>query len=756
MDKSSDINPDGACKPFVTSFCEGVEPGDGQVADCLAEYQRGVEAQMDAEDRYGVHVKAEADMTVSGGLSDECNEEVMQFKIQRSTNINRNTPLAKACADDANKYCNMTWFSGYRNGSVIACLRDIRDKLKPECKKQVFKVQLDASYDYRVDQTLHEACRKDAETLCPGVKLGGGRIQECLKKQRLKLGWDCSAELFRKEVEDTDDIRLSIRLFRECLADKKQYCADVAPGQAMAKQCLEEHIDQLSHSCRAEMESVIEQRVRIFRLDSRLRKACQSEIYNTCAYLGDMDTLSDYDEVVVNCLQDFASELKSQACRMQVHKYVELAAQDIRFDVPLADACYEDRQKLCANVPPGSARVIRCLQNNRDKLSGVCRATLFDEEVRFSENIDFQFPMKQACLQEIEMYCKDIPHGNARVIRCLQNSKTKKDFGKTCLAEVMAFEQKSSQDYRFNFRLKKMCKGDIERVCKDVCHPDEDQVCGGQVLRCLTEKLDELKSEDCRKEVYYFQKMEVSNYHNDVILAAQCRNDVEKFCKNVQPGDGRVHACLREHRKEISDGCRREEMILEQQEAEHIELRPNLLKACSNERQTFCGNVQPGSARVFRCLAEKLADPDFGPRCRYEVISKLQRRQANWKLDPTLRRACRADVADLCKAEDTLATETGEVYRCLVHNHDDLDPGCKKELGRAVHMAFFIWSPGAILTRECDADITQVCLKNRPSMDRIPGAVGSCLADVVSGELQHQPVHVVWCMSIKTAGEIMA
>lgn len=41
-------------------------------------------------------------------------------------------------------------------------------------------------------------------------------------------------------------------------------------------------------------------------------------------------------------------------------------------------------------------------------------------------------------------------------------------------------------------------------------------------------------------------------------------------------------------------------MILEQQEAEHIELRPNLLKACANERQTFCSVVKPGSARVFR------------------------------------------------------------------------------------------------------------------------------------------------------------
>jgi hypothetical protein len=63
------------------------------------------------------------------------------------------------------------------------------------------------------------------------------------------------------------------------------------------------------------------------------------------------------------------------------------------------------------------------------------------------------------------------------------------------------------------------------------------QVCGGTVLRCLTQKKDEIKSEACRKEVFYFEKMEVSNYHNDVILAAQCRADVDKFCKDVPPGE---------------------------------------------------------------------------------------------------------------------------------------------------------------------------------------------------------------------------
>lgn len=56
-------------------------------------------------------------------------------------------------------------------------------------------------------------------------------------------------------------------------------------------------------------------------------------------------------------------EIQSQACAARVQKIMEYASSDIRFDVPLADACYEDRQEFCANVPPGSARVIRCLQD---------------------------------------------------------------------------------------------------------------------------------------------------------------------------------------------------------------------------------------------------------------------------------------------------------------------------------------------------------------------------------------------------------
>lgn len=90
--------------------------------------------------------------------------------------------------------------------------------------------------------------------------------------------------------------------------------------------------------------------------------------------------------------------------------------------------------------------------------------------------------------------------------------------------------------------------------------------------------------------------------------------------------------------------CRREEVRLEAQEADNIQLNQGLMRTCAAERSLFCSDVRPGSARVFRCLAHSMANADFGRACRGAMLTKLRRREANWRLDPPLRKACKADV----------------------------------------------------------------------------------------------------------------
>ena len=63
---------------------------------------------------------------------------------------------------------------------------------------------------------------------------------------------------------------------------------------------------------------------------------------------------------------------------------------------------------------------------------------------------------------------------------------------------------------RLNYRLSIACHDTIMNKCADACTSTSiDQPCGGTVLRCLTEKLDEIADAECKKEVFYFIKMEV-------------------------------------------------------------------------------------------------------------------------------------------------------------------------------------------------------------------------------------------------------
>lgn len=39
-----------------------------------------------------------------------------------------------------------------------------------------------------------------------------------------------------------------------------------------------------------------------------------------------------------------------------------------------------------------------------------------------------------------------------------------------------------------------------------------------------------------------------------------------------------------------------------------------------------------------------MASADFGGSCKDMILNKLKRRDANWRLDPPLRKACKGDV----------------------------------------------------------------------------------------------------------------
>ena len=89
-----------------------------------------------------------------------------------------------------------------------------------------------------------------------------------------------------------------------------------------------------------------------------------------------------------------------------------------------------------------------------------------------------------------------------------------------------------------------------------------------------------------------------------------CAEDAAKYCKDVQPGQGRMAQCLKEHENELSAACK-----------EHIVQRKQRgrggAEAGQDDGQKFCKKGPPGRGGIYRCLKEH--ENELSPTCREKL-----------------------------------------------------------------------------------------------------------------------------------------
>ena len=89
-----------------------------------------------------------------------------------------------------------------------------------------------------------------------------------------------------------------------------------------------------------------------------------------------------------------------------------------------------------------------------------------------------------------------------------------------------------------------------------------------------------------------------------------CMADFEKLCKDVQPGEGRVARCMKEHEKELSPGCKANI----EKAKERIK---DVAEACRGDAENFCSDVEPGKGRILRCL--KQHEGELSTSCKEQL-----------------------------------------------------------------------------------------------------------------------------------------
>ena len=76
-----------------------------------------------------------------------------------------------------------------------------------------------------------------------------------------------------------------------------------------------------------------------------------------------------------------------------------------------------------------------------------------------------------------------------------------------------------------------------------------------------------------------------------------CGGDIKSLCAGVQPGDGRLKACIKSHFNDVSAPC---QAVLVKAAA--------ISKACSADIKKVCPDVKPGAGRIDACMKSHLSE----------------------------------------------------------------------------------------------------------------------------------------------------
>jgi len=95
---------------------------------------------------------------------------------------------------------------------------------------------------------------------------------------------------------------------------------------------------------------------------------------------------------------------------------------------------------------------------------------------------------------------------------------------------------------------------------------------------------------------------------NAASLHEACAPDLEKYCSNVTPGDGRIMACLYAHEDQISDSCDAQIADVADVLDGFLGTIGNALAICLPDIQKHCADTKLGQGRVLSCLNKKSSE----------------------------------------------------------------------------------------------------------------------------------------------------
>lgn len=97
-------------------------------------------------------------------------------------------------------------------------------------------------------------------------------------------------------------------------------------------------------------------------------------------------------------------------------------------------------------------------------------------------------------------------------------------------------------------------------------------------------------------------------------VANGCKTELDTYCKDVTPGEGRILACLYSRSDKLSGKCEYALYDAAAQLERAVAALSYVANECADDLDKFCQNVSAGEGRLLECIEKN--DKKVSTRCK--------------------------------------------------------------------------------------------------------------------------------------------
>ncbi|KZC10387.1 Golgi apparatus protein 1, partial [Dufourea novaeangliae] len=680
--------------------------------------------------------------TQVSSIDDECRQAIWGYILNVTDNLNIERLAKKTCGKELDALdCSA---SGNKHGAYLSCLIDKREKVKDlDCITYIQRLEWIAFSDFRIITPFSSDCENDitkfnCDKIQPYRDISQGQILACLQEHINDLQLQCKRHILHVSEIQAENVELDRQLYMACEQDRIKFCPNIRPGSGQVYKCLMQH--KTDRSMTGMCQEQLARRGRLiasdYKVSKGLVKACKEDIRSNHCRRSSEDKNIRLAQILF-CLE---SAVKNGSkidgnCQAEMFDHRKLLMEDYRLSPEIVDGCANDITIFCNSLEVGGA-TIHCLMEHtrprkkKSRVSSRCQRALEELIMEADVGEDWRIDpvLREQCQPVVNLACRDVHGGDARVISCLMEQLGTSRMTEACETALVQIQYFVARDFKLDPQLYRACKFDATRLCharnawaSDGRQMDPER--GPLILPCLyrhayhPQKNMTLRT-DCLEEIRRVMRQRAVTVDLQPEIEEVCLIELASYCYD-KTAKGEEILCLQDNLDSLNKNCKLAVGNFTEEQAERVELNPVISAACQHIMERHCEEVLKygkDEGDMMECLIEHKNDLDVRSdyKCKVAVEHFQLISLKNYHFTYKFKEACKPSVKRWCPKSKTKA----EVIECLStivqedimkDTQHHIPKECRQQLRAQLYQQRENIHFDPILQAQCATDVKQYC-----------------------------------------------